>query len=108
MNPGFSIIVSTYNRADLLRSALESIQALRLPLPGEPGVYLYLEYRQAREDSRWAGVGAAGNKQDAVLAVRSTDAGRDTSRTQLLQLGGPLLSGISPGVHYALGRELSF
>lgn len=39
---GFSVIIPTYNRAELLRKALESVQALRMP-PGWTGEILVID-----------------------------------------------------------------
>lgn len=81
------------------------IQALRIPIPGEAGFYFYVEYRNARADSRYAGTGSfGGSRADALLVSRVNDGVDNQSHTQRIELGGSRYQGAVVGKSYDLGK----
>ncbi len=81
------------------------VRSVRIPIPGESGYYFHVEFRRARSDSRYAGLGSGTTRQNAVLITRSGDGlGENSSwETDRVELGTTRYQGALQGVRYDLG-----
>ncbi len=103
--------VVTANRSDTFNlhpsdSEMCGIHAVRIPITGEEGSYFYLEYRRARSDSRYAGIGDfGGERKDAVILTVSRDGGGGaaSSNVDRVEVGTSHYEGIEMGLRYDLG-----
>ncbi len=79
------------------------VRAVRIPIPGEVGNYFYVDFRRARSDSQYAGLGTS-IRQNGVLITRSGDgiARSSASTTDRVELGTTRYQGALQGVRYDL------
>jgi|GEM_PF-6317402 len=84
------------------------ILGLRIPVPGAPGAYYYLEYRRAREGSPYAGTGKFGDlRSHAVLVSRSVDGGASLASAARIELGTERYQGLALDQRHDLGAGVS-
>jgi hypothetical protein len=88
------------------------LRAIRIPIPGEPGAYFYLEYRRPRPNSLFAGTGDYGEtRHHALLLLVSRDGagGGDSSFVDRVELGtNNYYEGAQQGTRYDLGQGIAF